>query len=121
MARTSAETADILSELYNESFAKDSYEKFRITWSQLRLLSGTPKLTDNYLRAINRVLSESGYTLIPLDDFLVMAQESDFSDFRAVPDRIIERYLPDEENDDLESDDDDDVEIDDPDDDERES
>ncbi|MDD2899558.1 MAG: hypothetical protein PHI31_12700 [Desulfuromonadaceae bacterium] len=117
MARTSAETATILSELYNETFARDSYEKFRITWSQLRLLSGTPKLTDNYLLAVNQVLGESGYTLVPLDDFLIMAQHTDFSDLRAVPDRIIERYLPDED-DDLELDDDDDVEIEGPDDDE---
>jgi len=65
MARTAAETAEILQELYSETFANDSYEKFRITWSQLRLLSGKPRLTDSYLMYVNQVLEESGYILVP--------------------------------------------------------
>lgn len=122
MARTAAETAHVLSKIFDVSFARDTYEKFRISWPQLRSLAGVSRLTPIYIRAVNHVLNDSEYSLVPFDNFLIVARESDFAEFRAVPDRVVESYLPDEEqddDDDLEFDDDydDDVEIDDTDDD----
>ena len=108
MARTARETAEILTELYDESFANDSYEQFRITWVDLRGIAGVEKLTTAYLRMINRSLNRSSYQLISLDNFLVVTQESDLEKIRLVPPRIVEQYRYEEEDeDDLELDDED--------------
>jgi len=96
MARTATETARILSDLYDENFAKDTYEPFRITWPQLRSLGAVPKLDNAYLKDINTTLSESGHSLIPFDDFFLVAREQDLAHYRIVPDRFLEQYLPNE-------------------------
>jgi len=116
MARTAAKTASILSDLYNETFANDSYEPFRISWPDLRGIAGVAKLTDQYLRQINLELNESeGYTLIPFDNFLLVTQESNLSHIRLVPPRIVEQHLyveaDDCEIDDEDEDEDEDVEL----------
>jgi len=115
MARTAKQTANILTELYDESFANDSYEQFRITWADLRGIAGVEKLTTDYLRSINRSLKRSSYQLISLDNFLVVTQESDLEKIRLVPPRIAEQYRYEEENDDLElEDEDEDTEVENP-------
>jgi len=114
MARSSVQTASILSELYNETFANDSYEPFRISWSDLRGIAGVTKLYPGYLHKVNQSLSESGNSLIQFDNFLLVTQENNVSHIRLVPPRIVEQYLY-EDLDDLELDDDDeDTELDNP-------
>lgn len=39
MARTTAETAGILTDLYNEEFSGDECESYQIGWDQLRGIS----------------------------------------------------------------------------------
>lgn len=97
MARTAAETATILSDLYDENFANDSVEPFRISWPQLRSLAAVPRLDDSYLKEVNIALSESGPCLIPFDDFFLIARPQDVAHFRKVPGRVLEQYLPDAE------------------------
>jgi hypothetical protein len=96
MARTAVETASILSDLFDETFYQDYSEPFRITWPQLRSLSGVPRLNDNYLRDVNAVLSGGEKFLIPLNNSLAIARELNLEHFRMVPDRTLEEYLPDE-------------------------
>ncbi|MEI6208856.1 MAG: hypothetical protein WCP20_18920 [Desulfuromonadales bacterium] len=110
MARTTRKTATILSDLYDETFANDSYEPFRISWPDLRGIAGVSKLTDQYLRQINQALNESGYYLIPFDNFLLVTQESNQSNIRLLPPRIVEQYLY-VEADDLEIDEEEDEEL----------
>lgn len=107
MARTPEKTASILSELYEDTFSDDSYEKFRITWPDLRGIAGVSKLTPGYIHKINHSLNETGYTLIPFDNFLVVVQESDLSKTRLVPPRIVELNLYEDENNNTELDEDD--------------
>ena len=111
MARTARQTARILSDLYDETFAKDSYEQYRINWSDLRGIAGVVKLTPTYLRALNRALNRFDYLLISLDNFLIVTQESDLESIRLVPPRLVEHYLFEEEDDDLELDDEDEDDI----------
>lgn len=114
MARTAQETANTLISIYDESFANDSYNQFRIDWPELRSIAGVSKLTEEYLGEINQTLNEGSYVLIPLDNFLVVALEQDFSHVRSVTPRIVEQYLPgDDDDDELEFDDDDDDDDDD--------
>ena len=97
MARSAANTANILSCFYDETFANESCEAFRISWSDLRGIAGVTKLTAGYLRRINQELNESGYSLIPFDNYLVIVQESDLAHIRLVPPRIVEEYLFDKD------------------------
>jgi hypothetical protein len=99
MARTARQTAGILTELYDERFANDSFEQYRITWADLRGIAGVEKLCSGYLRSINRKLNRSGYLLISLDNFLLVTQERDLESIRLVPPRIVEQYRYEEEDD----------------------
>ncbi len=97
MARSAANTASILSCFYDETFASESCEAFRISWSDLRGIAGVTKLTAGYLRRINLELNESGYTMITFDNYLVVVQENDLTHIRNIPPRIVEEYLYDNE------------------------
>jgi len=114
MARTARQTAEILTELYDESFANDSYEQFRITWADLRGIAGVEKLTTAYLRTVNRSLNRSSYQLISLDNFLVVTQESDLEKIRLVLPRIAEQYRYEKEDDDDLEDEDEEPEVENP-------
>jgi len=98
MARTAAETASVLSDLYDENFGSDSYEPFRITWPQLRSLAAVPRLTDNYLKGLHADLTENGKALVTLDEFFLIVREKDLAHYRQLPDRLLEQYLPDDAN-----------------------
>jgi hypothetical protein len=56
MARTATATANILSDLYEETFSRDSFEPFRITWLQLRSLAAVPRLKEDFLKEISEAL-----------------------------------------------------------------
>lgn len=111
MARTAIATAKALLKIYDEDFRNDIGEIYRISWPQLRLVAGVPKLDREYISAVNKALHERNYTLIPFDDYLVVAQDIDFDADRQVPDRIIENYIEspeielDESDEELENDD----------------
>ena len=99
MARTARKTAEKLIELYEDTYAKESYEPFRINWDGLRGIAGVDKLHQSYLRKTGRVLDDSGYFLLQFDSFLVILQESDMHQFRLVPSRVAEKYRFGEEDD----------------------
>jgi hypothetical protein len=95
MARTTAETARILSQLFDHNFGQDFSETYRISWPQLRSLAAVPRLNEYFLKAVNVALSDFGQTLIPLSNSLLIARETGLDDYRSVPDRLLEEYLPD--------------------------
>ena len=86
MARTAEETADILSTLYCLDFGQNSVAPYHITWQQLRSLAAVPRLNESFLKAVNVKLSESGDTLIPLNNSLLIMQETELDHYRTVPD-----------------------------------
>jgi hypothetical protein len=94
MGRTAAETADLLSKLFEHKFGQDYSEPFQITWPQLRSLAIASRLSEYFLKSVNIELSESGYSLIPLNYYLLIAREHEFDHYRKVPDRLLEQYLP---------------------------
>jgi len=95
MARTTGNTAQILTKLYEEQFDQDSFAPFRISWPQLRSIMAVPRLDEGIVGDINSALSECGQALVPMNNFLLIAREDDFEKFRAIPDRTVERYIPD--------------------------
>lgn len=100
MARTAQETAKVLSDIYDESFANDSFEQFQIGWPELRSIAGVPKLTSSYLNQVNNHLRDLEMLLVVCDSFLLVARQQDLSHARTVPARLVEQYLPDSEDDD---------------------
>ncbi|MDO3377112.1 hypothetical protein [Geoalkalibacter halelectricus] len=117
MARVATETAEILAALFNENFRGGESERYRIGWAELRSIAGVKRLTCDYLNQINETLQETGYLLVTCDNYFVVAGENDFSDDRRVPQRLVEKYLYDEDEDsedidDFEAEDEDDEEDD---------
>lgn len=110
MTRTSEATAKILSDLYEETFSRESYEPFRITWPQLRSIAGVAKLSEAIIKEINAALADTDYCLLALNECLLFTKESDLDRYRLVSDRMVEERLPDADN---EIDDDDDFDDDD--------
>jgi len=100
MARTATQTARTLISMYEERFANESYNQFRITWPELRAITGAAKLTDAYLHEVNQALNKSDFALISFANFLVVTLEWDLTHIRTVPPRIFEQYLPGPDDDD---------------------
>jgi hypothetical protein len=98
MARTAEETAQKLTEIYSEDFGSYYYEPFKISWPQLRFLAGVSRVDADFLKKISDALLEADNYLIPFNSFLLFASEEQLSHFRTVPDRLLEQYLPDENN-----------------------
>ena len=98
MERATYETAGILRDLYNEEFGGDECEHYQIGWDQLRGIAGVERLTDSILSDIGTAMLDSGYALVPFDNFLLVTMESNFKMARKVPPRIVEMHLATSEN-----------------------
>jgi hypothetical protein len=111
MAHTTEETAVNLSKLYEETFAGDYEEPFRLTWPELRMMAGVSKLTDTYISAVSSDLAEHNLFLLPFNNCFLVAREGDIRRFRRVPGKLLEQFLFDadaaRDMDDCEVDDDD--------------
>lgn len=93
MARTAQETASILSELYDEEFNGEESEPYQIGWDQLRGIAGVERLTDDIITNVGKMMLDSGYVLVPFDNFLLVGMEANYRRTRKVPARIVENYL----------------------------
>lgn len=92
MARTATETASILREIYDDDFNGEN-EPYRLGWDQLRGIAGVERLTDVIISNIGKVMLDSGYVLVPFDNFLLVGMESDYRRTRKLPARLSESYL----------------------------
>jgi hypothetical protein len=104
MARTAAETASILREIYDEDFNNDESEPYQLGWDQLRGIAGVERLTDEIIAGVGKLMLDSGYVLVPFDNFLLVGMESNYRRTRNVPARLVESYLA-VSDDELEADD----------------
>jgi hypothetical protein len=93
MARTAAETASILLEIYDEEFNSDESAPYRLGWEQLRGIAGVERLTDDIIANIGKFMLDSGYALAPFDNFLLVCAESNFRRTRKLSARLAETYL----------------------------
>lgn len=112
MVRTAKQTAEALTTIYNEEFRHESMEGFVVTWPDFRALAGGRRIDKTFLADINRVLASDNYVVAPFERFLAIVSESDLSGLRKARGRIIEQYMP-EEDEDIEIGDLDDIDCDD--------
>ena len=98
MARTATEAANILAEIYEESFGDEAFDKFRIKWPQLREVCDVKRLNDIYLAEIADQLKEHGLSLALFDNSVLVLKECDCSDVRSVPGRLLEKFLPEDDD-----------------------
>ena len=83
--------SNILCEIYSENFKGEWDEQYEISWEDLRTLAGG-SLPESLLREVGRLQAENGFVLVPMEDVLVVAMESELS-CRRVPGRIVNHYL----------------------------
>ena len=93
MAQATAKTASILRDLYDVEFSGDECEPYQIGWEQLRGIAGVERLTDEIITNVGKRMLDSGYALVPFDNFLLVCKETDYRRKRKVPARIVESYL----------------------------
>ena len=97
MARTTTEAAKILMDIHDEFFGNDMVEKFRISWEKMREICDVRRLSKTYLNELVDELNDLGFSFATFDDYLLVLKESDCTEIRSVPGRIVEKYLPDNE------------------------
>lgn len=56
MARTAAETANILREIYDDGFSGEESEPYRLGWDQLRGIAGVGRLTDEVIAELGKLM-----------------------------------------------------------------
>jgi hypothetical protein len=93
MARTAIETANILRDIYDEDFNGDEAAPYQIAWNELRGIAGVERLTDDIIAGVSKVMLDSGYVLVPFDNFLLVGMEANYKRTRKVPARLVESYL----------------------------
>jgi hypothetical protein len=93
MAQTTAEIASILREIYDEEFNGEESEPYQIGWDQLRGIAGVERLTDDIISNVGKMMLDSGYVLVPFDNFLLVGMEANYRRTRKVPARLVESYL----------------------------
>lgn len=98
MTRSAFETARALIEIYDRDFSSAEEGQYRLLWHEMRSLAGTSKLSDQLLKEINRHLLRQEYVLIPCDDFVAILSQTDLSFIRSINSRVLEEYLPDDED-----------------------
>jgi hypothetical protein len=98
MARTAEETASILIKIYDSEFSNAEEGQYRMLWQEMRALTGTSKLSDQLLKSINQHLLRQEYVLVPCDDFIAIYSQTDVSCCRSINSRVLERYMPDEDD-----------------------
>ena len=95
MVHSATATALNLSKLYEETFAGNFEEPFRITWPELRMMAGLSKLTDSFIDEISLDLSGHDLFLLPFNNFFLVARERDIRKYRRVPGRLLEQFMYD--------------------------
>lgn len=100
MKRSAEETANTLIEIYDTEFSNAEEGQYRMLWHELRSLAGTTKLTNKLLHEINWHLLRQDFVLVPCDDFIAILSQSDISFCRSITSRVLERNLPEADNDD---------------------
>ncbi len=95
MARTAAEAAKILTDIYHEFFGNDLGEKYRIKWERMRSICDVRRLNNAYLSELTDEFNNLGFSIASFDDYILVLKESDCAELRSVPGRIVEKYLPD--------------------------
>lgn len=101
MKRSAEETARTLIKIYETEFSDAEEGQYRMLWHELRSLTGTSKLSNQLLQEINWHLLRQDYVLVPCDDFIAVLSQSDVSFCRSITSRVLERNLPEEDDEDI--------------------
>ncbi len=101
IGRNPLELADILNEIYRESFGGKKLGRFRTSRSNFRKLAKLPRLSEGYLNDVATCLLKHRLILIDLDVAFCIFPRSATQSFRRVPIEIIKNYSEPMENDDF--------------------
>lgn len=84
--------AKILQLIYSKSFDNNSFCMFQMEHSELARLAGVENLTDNDVKAIDKHLKSSDFTLLQLFDCFVVTEAPEIDLLRSVPSKLLKKY-----------------------------
>jgi len=102
--KTAIEMAEILSELYENTFGGKSRGRYQITRSGFTALAGRKKLQDSFIYKVIDAALDLDYIVVDLGDYLVIIEVSVTENYRQVPKSIIKEIISQDEEDDDEED-----------------
>ena len=92
IGRTPQQTAQILFEIYHQTFGGKPKGRFRTSRNNFRRLANLPVIEDSYLHELSLWLRTYGLIFINLDNAFCIFPESSTQSFRRLPEAIIARY-----------------------------
>ena len=92
IGRTPKQTAQILFEIYHQSFGGKPKGRFRTSRNNFRRLANLPVIEDSYLHELSLWLRNHGLIFINLDNAFCIFPESSAQSFRRLPETIIATY-----------------------------
>jgi hypothetical protein len=92
--------AEMIKEIYSESFGGKKRGRFQISRSQFRRLGGRKRLNDTFVYEVAEACLEIGYILIITGDIIAIIEENIVSNYRNVPKSIVRSYENEDEDND---------------------
>jgi hypothetical protein len=84
--------AKILQLIHSKSFNSTDFCMFQMEPSELARLAGVENLTDNVVKAIDKHLKSSDFTLLQLFDCFVVTEAPEIDLLRSVPSKLLKKY-----------------------------
>ena len=84
--------AKILQLIHSKTFNSTDFCMFQMEPSELASLAGVEKITDNVVKAIDKHLKSSDFTLLQLFDCFVVTEAPEIDLLRSVPSKLLKKY-----------------------------
>lgn len=96
--KSAEKMAEIIEEIYEETFGGKKRGRFQLSRSQFRKLGGRKNLRDAFIEEVADECLELGYILIPIEDTIAVIEENVVLNYRSVPKSIINSYIEEEDD-----------------------
>ena len=102
--KTATEMAEILTNLYEDTFGGKKRGRYQITRSGFTELSGRKKLQDSFIYKVIDEALDWGYIVVDLGDYLVVIEVSVTENYRQVPKSKIKEITEEDEEEEYDED-----------------
>jgi len=90
--RTPKECADVMAQIYRQSFGNASSGAYRIRREDLKNITGRPVLHQTIIEDVADWLVEQGLVLIDRDDYFIVTPPAMLDGIRKVPNDVLEPF-----------------------------
>jgi hypothetical protein len=92
MARAPEITAKILELVHTKNYNGTGFCMYTLTRRELALLAKVPRLTDDYIKEVNKCLLVNDYELIQHSDYCIVVNKEEVNLLRFPPKRLLKKY-----------------------------